>query len=436
MYYNMSSIHAILSASPFSGLLIKSFDKFVGYTAETNTVKRKFTLLQKLSFAREFILLNWNLRKNVVEFESIVDAYSKQVKQSVVVGEVRECFHGFIEIRMHSWYRASLADFFAMIYHGLLGKFCSAYYGSEAAGVQNKLIQAIPGLISSKPILDMYALIVQIRNNPKVYEQFNSLSADDFWKGLQQQDSSILEGVNTYLENWGFRCSGELMLTADNYAEKPESFIALLQRYEKLPDQNPEKMIQEKYQEAVRVKHDFRKKILSKHVWFLPRVFLQIGILNFLIKQTSNGIASRERVRLKQAHLYFRFKQVLKKIEMDWMKKDLLQEAGDVLFLTYPEINEHLSASSMLHNTIAPSIGLRKEEFKRMSDLMYPDDFYTSSGIYTTPESVKQKATIPAKEGLLTGMCACGGTIEGRVKVLQTVLEAGKLEKGEADRIA
>lgn len=433
MYYNMSSIHAILSASPFSGLLIKSFDKFVGYTAETNTTKRKFGWGEKLSFAREFISLNRNLEKNVIAFENIADKYSQQVKAAVVTEELRACFHGFIEIRMHSWYRASLADFFAMIYHGLLGKFCAGYYGAEAAGVQNKLIQAIPGLISSKPILAMYALLVQIRNNKEAYEQFNKRSAHEFWMWLQQQDSAagILKDMNDYLENWGFRCSGELMLTADNYSEKPESFVALLQRYEKLPDQNPETMIAEKYREAVNVKKEFRRKIVAKHGWFLPKALLQIGILNFLIRQTSNGIASRERVRLKQAHLYFRFKQVLKKVETEWMKKGMVQQKGDLLYLTYPEINEHLSASSMLYKATTSIITQRKEEFERCSALKYPDDFYTSSGTNTTPENVKQKTEAIRTDGALTGMCACGGYIEGTAKILDTVLEAGKLEKGD-----
>ena len=50
---------------------------------------------------------------------------------------------------------------------------------------------------------------------------------------------TILTAMDSYLENWGFRCSGELMLTSENYIEKPDSFIALLQQYEKLPEPEP-----------------------------------------------------------------------------------------------------------------------------------------------------------------------------------------------------
>ena len=433
MYYNMSSIHEIFSASPFSQLLIKSFDNFVGYTAESKGIKKDFPARQKLSFLKEFISLSLSLDRNVNEFENIVDAYSRQFKQAVVMEDLRSCFHGFIETRMHSWYRASLADFFAMTYHGLLGKFCSAYYGDDATGIQNKLIQAIPGLISTKPIIDMYDVIVKIRNNKEAFDNFKKLGARDFLIWLRDNSSAeaILASVDSYLENWGYRCSGELMLTSENYIERPDSFIAILQQYEKLPDQNPEKIIQEKFLEAAAAKKDFRKTILKKTWWFFPKALLQIGLLNFFIKRASDAIAYRERVRLKQALLYFRFKQVLQRIEKQFIKSGLIKQEGDILFFTYPEISEHLAASSMLFKIAPRFTEERKSEFLQASALNYPADFYTGSGTYAAPAEVLQKDKISVKEGSLTGMCACGGLIEGRAKVLSTVLEAGKLERGD-----
>ena len=433
MYYNMSSIHEIFSASPFSQLLIKSFDNFVGYTAESKGIKKDFPARQKLSFLKEFISLSLSLDRNVNEFENIVDAYSRQFKQAVVMEDLRSCFHGFIETRMHSWYRASLADFFAMTYHGLLGKFCSAYYGDDATGIQNKLIQAIPGLISTKPIIDMYDVIVKIRNNKEAFDNFKKLGARDFLTWLRDNSSAeaILASVDSYLENWGYRCSGELMLTSENYIERPDSFIAILQQYEKLPDQNPEKIIQEKFLEAAAAKKDFRKTILKKTWWFFPKALLQIGLLNFFIKRASDAIAYRERVRLKQALLYFRFKQVLQRIEKQFIKSGLIKQEGDILFFTYPEISEHLAASSMLFKIAPRFTEERKSEFLQASALNYPADFYTGSGTYAAPAEVLQKDKISVKEGSLTGMCACGGLIEGRAKVLSTVLEAGKLERGD-----
>jgi rifampicin phosphotransferase len=198
-----------------------------------------------------------------------------------------------------------------------------------------------------------------------------------------------------------------------------------------MPDQDPEKIINEKHLESRAAKKIFQKKIFGKHSWLFPKALIQIGVLNFLIKRATGGIAYRERVRLKQALLYFRFKQVLKRIERQFIKDGLLKNEGDILFLTYREISEHLSASSMLFELTPKMIDEIRFQFQSAADLKYPDDFYTSSGTYALPAEVVRKSDDTMGSGSLTGMCACGGYVEGTAKVLSTVLEAGKLEKGD-----
>ena len=85
----------------------------------------------------------------------------------------------------------------------------------------------------------------------------------------------------------------------------------------------------------------------------------------------------------------------------------------------------------MLFENTPQIIKNNRLEFLRATKLKYPDDFFTSKGIYALPDEVIHKSKSSVNEGSLTGMCACGGLVEGRAKVLSTVLEAGKLEKGD-----
>jgi pyruvate,water dikinase len=187
MYYNMSSIHAILSASPFSEALIQSFDNFVGYAEGAKASKIPSTKKEKFAFVRNVLKQNKALPANVVEFERIVSNYMSDLQGAITHSDIRMLFHGFIEIRMHSWYRASLADFFAMAFHGLLGKLCVKYYGEGGVGIQNKLIQAIPNLISSRPVIDMHELVLSIRKNNIVYTKFQEGNALEFWIWLNDE---------------------------------------------------------------------------------------------------------------------------------------------------------------------------------------------------------------------------------------------------------
>jgi pyruvate,water dikinase len=433
MYYNMSSIHSILSASPFSEALIQSFDNFVGYSEGSKASKIPSTTKEKFSFVRSVLKQNKALTQNVVEFERIVSNYMNDVQVAITHSDIRKLYHGFIEIRMHSWYRASLADFFAMAFHGLLGKLCVKYYGEGGVGIQNKLIQAIPNLISSRPVIDMHELVLSIRKNETIYKKFKEENALVFWIWLNDEcaENAVCKGIHDYLNNWGFRCSGELMLTFKNYIQEPERFVALLMQYEKLPDQNPEEVMHKKYLEALQAKRDFKKYIFKKNKLNFLKSILHTWQLNFLVKNACRGISSRERVRLKQAQLYFGFKLALKKVEHAFIQRNILKSEGDIFFLNYIEIAEHLDASQMASAASAEILESRKQAFEVESKLIYPDDFYTTFGKYCSPDQVTRKEVSTDSSSDLKGLCACGGILTGRVKVLETVMEADKLEKGD-----
>lgn len=433
MYYNMSSIHEIISASPFSETLGKSFDNFVGY-AESEKIEKKIGVGNKLKFIQAVFKFNSKLETTVTDFETLASEYAEKVDAAISFDELRLCFHAFIEIRMHSWYKASLADFFAMLYHGILGKYCKKFYGSEAEGIHNKLIQAIPGLISSNPIILIYKIKCAIRKNEMVYTQFNSLSALDFYQWLNESSNEleIKNLIQDYIDNWGYRCSGELMLTTKNYCEEPEKFIELLKQYDSLPDSDPEALIALKFEERNSHIADFKKRIYSKNGILFPLSFIQIGFLNLLIHLAIKGIASRERVRLKQALLYFKFKQLINKSGIEFQKRNLLNHADDIFYLRYQEIVEHFSTSDMFASSINKRITTVREAFELNKNIQFPDDFSSYLGEYPIADKLnRQKNENQNSENAIVGLSVCGGIIKGRAKVLSSVMEASKLELGD-----
>lgn len=433
MYYNMSSIHQILSASPFSDLLLKSFDNFVGYENNGNKQSEKSSG-SKLKFVMEMFRFQLKLKNTVVEFEQQADAYSEEASAAISFEELKRCFHGFIEIRMHSWYKASLADFFAMLYHGMLGKFCRRFYGEQSEGIHNKLIQAIPGLISSEPILSLYDIKCQIRLHADFYDYFKNNGPEKVLARIQTDHTlhNIAHRIQNHISNWGFRCSGELMLTHSTYMDEPHKFIELLQQYDKLPDSNPSLLMEAKHKERLESITAFKKDIFKKRGLNFPLAIVESRILSLLINLACKGIASRERVRLKQALLYYRFKQVLQKSGKEFKKRHFIEHAEDLLFLRYKEIAEHFSSSEMLAESTFETIKYRKDNFEKVKSLVYPDDFSSHIGYYPKPNEVKTVKNESSEQGNgLKGMPVCGGKVRARVRVLESVMEAHKLEKGD-----
>jgi pyruvate,water dikinase len=434
MYYNMSSIHRILSSAAFSDLLIGSFDHFVGYSDGRKSEKRSGVWKEKLWFIQEFLRFNLSLEKHVSDFERLVDDYRDQANSALVYEDYQRVFHGFVEIRMHRWFKASLADFNAMVFHGVLGKLCAKFYGEEGTSIQNKLIQAIPNLISTQPVIEMHDIVLHIRNSEIWLNRLRACTASDFWDFLQNERPNFKVQIDNYLLKWGFRCSGELMLITKNYLDEPTQFIKLLQQYEHTASGHPQKLIEEKYKESLLELKGFLSKVQRKYALNPVKGWMWKWVIQFVLRNAQRGISARERARLKQAELYHYFKVTVFKIGEIFQKEGIIEDAMDVLYLTYFEIIELLEASVLSHEHTKIIISNRKKEEEILSKKKYPDDFYSELGKFYEPDEVICNTSSDNKEldaNTFTGLCACGGKLQGRIVVLESVSEVGKIQKGD-----
>ncbi|MBC8144563.1 MAG: hypothetical protein H7X80_03190, partial [bacterium] len=383
MYYNMTSIHNVIARSPFAKLLRGAFDNFVGYAQGDVSAQGKRRARNVVRFASSFIALNYRLPDNVRAFEARADAYAREYTAALELPALRASFHQFIEIRMHGWYRASLADFFAMVHHGLLGAYCRRYFADDASGVHNTLVQAIPGLVSSKPVAEIWRIAQMIRADERTLEVLRSCTSTEvllYLRGERMAHSPTTRAIDDYLETWGFRCSGELMLTVDAYCDAPERFIDLLRGYVDQPGPDPDITINAKAEERRNFTRSLRRVLVRKRGLLAPLAFVDIAAMHILVRLCIGGIASRERVRLKQALLYHRFKIVLKRIGAQLVSADVIDNADDIMYLRHEEIAELLAMSQLLPGATREIVSARRIEFSLASTKVYPDDFSTAAG--------------------------------------------------------
>ena len=429
MYYNMSSIYDIFYNAPFSNRLLESFNNFVGHTDDAlDTKKVKFR--EKFAFIRSALKYNRSLDREVSLFENRVQRYVHESEQAISLDELKLMFHEFIEIRMHSWYKASLADFFAMLHHGILGKLCSKFYTKEAVGIHNQLIQSIPNLVSTEPVLLIHEIVKCIRKDIDLYADFQRLKPDVFWQryASKSQEYKAIDLIQSYLKNWGFRCSGELMLTTENLSDNPVTFILLLKQYDEINEDDPSLKIAAAANEAERIRQKFIRKIWTKYGVIFPVAVLFHGLLNLSIRNAMRGISSRERARLKQAQLYYQFKKVIRKIGRELQKRNLLADAKDLLYLSHVEITELMEYSSILPNTHKDKIALLKMQYKEECQKSFPDQFLTKNG--QVMHSYNEDA-LYSEGDVMTGMSACGGKVTATARVIESISEAYKLQKGD-----
>jgi len=431
IYYNMTSIHNIITASPFKAYFQDAFNKFVGYKADDVSSKE---MVKKPSFFRlviRLIYLNLSLGSHVRNIESKVNDYAGKVSLAKGMKDMSLCFYEFLDLRFNQWYHASIADLFSMIHYKLLISFTKRFSTSDHIGVHNTLIQAIPGLITNKPLRASWNILQEIE---KITGGREFLIQNDSKKVLEHiKKSAEWQTVNTcidqYLNDWGFRCSGELEFCTENYIESPWKYIELLQSYILCGQEDPEIKISKMDSERRNLMKKMTKNIFRKRHILFPLAIIEAGTLILLSHLCRNAIYSRESVRYKQAQMYYNFKKIIFQLGTILKGKGIIKYEKDILFLSYKEIGCLLSSSDMFTESWHEIIAIRKSLYEKDSALKFPVSFETIMG-ERLPQA-KEVTTYSKNCCELIGLAVSGGKKQARVKILESVFEAEKIIAGE-----
>lgn len=415
MYYNMSHIHAILALTPFDQLFKNSFDDFVGYPKKTTPSQKWVSWYEKMTFSMTLMKHFFLLEKRVREIERTVDFYFEFCEKAQDIKDLSKAYHDFLHIRFNEWNKASFSDLFAMVTHGLLGEIIKRTYPEKAQGIQNELLSAIPNLISNTPIFEMYKIHKKILSHDSHQALFFQ-KPEVIWETLNQDRSSELyKLISNYLREWGFRSSGELTFLTPNYCDEPTKFIEMMQIYHLSNPEDPKIQFDKKHAQ---------QKLLLKQA--LSANFSTALILKPLVKMTTFSISCRERVRLKQAKLYYGAKMTLLRFGKILQKKKLVDRPQDIFFFEHSEITALFSGEDTDFSYYQDLLKLRKASSDRAQQK--PNNFLSLLGDFTN-HTIIPRAKV--SEGVLKGMPACGGEVVGVVRILENILDISRLKKGE-----
>jgi pyruvate,water dikinase len=431
MYYNMSHVHAVIALSPMGESLAPAFDDFVGYQAKRAQPSRKWGRRRRLGFAARCLREYRRLPQHVHKIEARVEAFAAE---EITQAALPRLFHEFLDIRFHAWVHASYADFFAMSFHGLLGCLLAEAEVENARGLQNTLLQSIPGLVSNEPIFSLWQLKQQAQSLG-LLEECVEARAEELWQRLQNEDryESLRLVVDQHLQAWGFRCTGELTFLGKNHLEDPHSFLRVLQAYLASEKVDPHREFAQMRAQQQRALHEACAEISRKHG------FLRAGKLRWqlrrLVRAASRSIAARERVRLKQAQMYFKMKQVCLALADELVEHAVLKQAQDIFFLEYDEISRLLNFDELHAEYWRSLVELRRRKWsgavEKGENLRSFAFQFDGSYVDQDQQAAAAQSSASTADGRMTGLPACGGVVRGRAVVLASIHQADQLRKGD-----
>jgi phosphohistidine swiveling domain-containing protein len=444
MYYNLTNIHAILRTAPFGDRLAAAFNQFVGAAELTEQPGNLVTWSKRggrIAVLGELVRMagctTWQyvrLRRRLESFEQTVDAFAARTQPDrlrlLTLPELLEELRDFLSIRNHRWKNASLADAASMICYALL------QYALKTAGcsptLHNRLLRALTGVPSSIPPVRLWELSRTIRDDERLRALFERESASRVLDAVRRDSrfATFRSAFDRFLDDWGFRSSGELMLTVPSLQEDPLPVIELLKQYAATDGKPPAAAMAR--QAAERSAETSR---LLRHL--LRRSPGRAAIVWLLIRWTQCAVAYRERARLKQALLYTRCRRIALAIGACFVQTGTLRRQDDVFMLTWQEIDELASGRAMFPYRVREMVDLRLREHALLAvmqptdTIRLPEGEYIPAGSAAKPAPCDELAVENQTASTLHGTGACGGRATARAAVLSAVREAGCLERGD-----
>ena len=439
LYYNLSNIHSLIALAPGGSWLTRAFNQFVGATQfppahdlpEQGRIERYLELLRVASTTAWRYL---HVQSGLIRFETNVDDFCARTKPAKLAHMSAENLLGylreFLVIRLQRWNGAALADVAAMVCYGLLQRQLARWLPA-AVNLHNNLLVGLPGLASHAPVEELWLLSRKVRADAVIAELFVSNDTSTLMQRLREPafaDFNVM--LQTYLEDWGFRSSGELMLTRPSPEEDPRQTLELLRNYAALESPSPQQQL--KMQAAKReAATDEAAHLLNPNVLLRHLPFSRAWRFRLLLAATQGAIRLRERARQKQAKLYVRLRHIVLKIGQHLVATGCLVQAEDVLYLEYDELDALLSGHAMFPYDVADLIRQRSAAHQTLSAMMPPDSLELGWGEYLSQQA-DMADTPDCEHGLrLQGIGVCGGRITANAAVLADASEADKMQQGD-----
>ena len=473
MYYNLTSIHSVLRSAPAGNLLAASFDEFVGSESTPTAAavpfaaRARHTVTEAAEVVRIAVQTAWQyvrIESRLARFEQRADEFAARTHpdrlRSRTLGALLDDFRGFLHIRCLQWNDAALADAGSMVCYGVLQRLLArAFPEEDQQALHNSLLKALPGLVSSRPAIEIWRLSQQVRANSDLAQLFASADAAAILDAVRR-DRRFVEfdrALSRFQEEWGFRCSGELMLTVPSFQEEAAPLIGLIRNYLTLGADSPVAVLERQAAERIADTERVRRQLGSRRVVrFVPRQLQRAAVMRVL-RWTKACICRRERARLKQALLYSRLRRIALQMGERLAAGGRFERADDIFFLTAAEIDDLLSGSAMFPRDVAALIALRRRGHTALSTATPPDSMTledteyfsvaataveSESGIRDQGSRIRNpKANHPTTDcasdasqpaaAHLQGLGACGGTVMAPAAVLADVRESQNLRAGD-----
>ncbi len=278
----------------------------------------------------------------------------------------------------------------------------------------DRLSLSVPDNVTSEMGLDLLDLADAIRPHPQVVAALEGAESEELLDALEELPggAEARAAIRGYLERYGMRCAGEIDITRPRWSERPGTLIpAILSNVRNFEPGAARRRFEQGRQEAAATQRDVLRRLRA-----LPGGEQKAEEAQRMIDRLRTFAGYREYPKYAIVSRYFVYKQALLEEADRLAGEGVLAEREDIFHLTLQELAGVVRDKQLDRRLVRE----RKEAF-RLQEALSPPRVLTSDGEVFAGSY--RRADLPA--GALAGLAVCGGSVEGRARVV--------LEIGEAD---
>ncbi len=367
---------------------------------EPDKSERK-NIFRRLMGFKHFLTYVMSTRKVIAEFVQAAQSFylPYSPNSGVMYKNITDNLHWLMSANEVHGHSSSRSGMYEAVLQGVLSKGNKTPTADEQA-LAAKIMSGAKGVESALLVEQMDALVDLISEHPKAKEKFANVDVE---KAIRWLESKTTLGINkayaAFLESHGHRGYRELDLMTPAWIDDPVPLVQSMQA-----------SVQARFSDlgSTKAKDEFDISTQNRFVRYLePKIH--------------EAIRGREQTKSLLVRVTHYLKRGYRYLGELLVKEKMLDEAGDIFFLTHEEIGDYLISKD---SCVKETIRLRKVSFDFQEKLDFSDV------VVGQPQPLEHMV-YELDNGEMQGRPVSKGIVEGLARVAMNVTEAAELKPGE-----
>ncbi len=334
--------------------------------------------------------------------------------------EAHEIYSMFVEMERRllvRWGRMIMLEYTVGLSVGTLYALTQRWLPEAPEWLLFEAVKTSPDVESVQPLRRLDDIANMIAADPSLLEQIRSVPAERLDGVLRSADEtaarSLVEQIDAYLDEFGYRNANELKLEEPDLREDPTTFFGLLKSTVGR---------QEVSEATARQERPTADAYLSAHLPGWRRRPYEM-----LRRRVQRLLADRERVRFCRTRIFGLSRRMFRAAGEDLARTGVLEQASDVFYLRLEELRGCFEGT-ISHRELGSLVALRKDQELRNRQHDVPHRFWTRGGVYWKALDhawAEASKSDPVEDGVLRGTPCSPGVVSGEAQVIERPIDVG-----------